>query len=69
MFTFAAPIGRKGKFLERLKDRFLGEDLKESELKKKEKKLFGNVKNLLTFAIPKRGMLERAKRRAGRTGE
>ena len=55
MFTFAAPIGRKGIVLRKVRKEVLGEDLKGSELRKKRKKTFGNNKNLLTFAIPKRG--------------
>jgi hypothetical protein len=55
MFTFAAPIGRKGIVLRKVGKEVLGRRFERIGAWKKRKKTFGNNKNLLTFAIPKRG--------------
>jgi hypothetical protein len=65
MFTFAAPIGRKGIVLRKVRKEVLGEDLKGSELRKKKKKLLEITKTFLPLQSQNEGCLKEQKGEPG----
>jgi hypothetical protein len=64
-----SPDRKKGKVLRKVGKEVLGRRFERIGAWKKEKKLLEITKTFLPLQSQNEGMLERAKRRAGRTGE